>query len=309
MRTPRARGRLTPAPFAIPARCSTCAWLRGCVPVWWLVVWWLGFAVVAWVCCGGWWYVSGVVVARVVFDMSSCVCCGVVACFRWWLGGNCYHRRCFAACRRRVGGLWSQNPPRGCSKCRQPRWNAGDMGCLGCSGLRFGRGGWVGGGVVARLCAGGSFRWLCWLCSICLRVFVVVVWLVFVGGLGGIATIGAALRRVVGVSGVYGRKTPRVVAQSAGDLGGMRVTWGVWGVVDYGLGVVVRGEAFLWCGVSGMSGLSACCRDDRAHCRRLSRGAVVGLVGEWWPVCAQAGPLGGSVGGVPGLPLVGLTCA
>ena len=30
-----------------------------------------------------------------------------------WLGlcgGNCYHRRCVAACRRRVGGLWSQNP-------------------------------------------------------------------------------------------------------------------------------------------------------------------------------------------------------
>ena len=101
--------------------------------------------------------------------------------------------------------------------------------------------------------------------STCLRVFVVVVWLVFVGGLGGIATIVAALRRVVGVSGVYGRKTPRgclegpgprarggvygrktprVLAQSAVHLGGMRVTWGVWGVVDYGLGVVVWGEAF-----------------------------------------------------------------
>ena len=105
------------APFAIPARCSTCAWLRGCVPVWWL-----GFAVVACVCCGGWWYVSG------------------------------------------VG---------------------------------------VGVGVV---------------------------WVVFVGGLGGIATIGAALRRVAGVSGVYGRKTPRVVAQSAVHLGGIWVTWGVWGV-------------------------------------------------------------------------------
>ena len=88
------------------------------------------------------------------------------------------------------------------------------------------------------------FRWLCWSCSACLRVFVVVVWLVFVGGLGGIATIGAALRRVAGVSGVYGRKTPRVVAQSAVDLGGMRVTWGVWGVVDYVLGAAVRGEAF-----------------------------------------------------------------
>ena len=32
-------------------------------------------------------------------------------------------------------------------------------------------------------------------------------------------------------------------------------------------------------------------------------------MGEWWPVCAQAGPLGGGVDGVPGLPLVGLTCA
>ena len=41
-----------------------------------------------------------------------------------------------------------------------------------------------------------------------LRLFVGVVWLVFVGGVGGIATIGAALRRVAGVSGVYGRKTP-----------------------------------------------------------------------------------------------------
>ena len=81
-------------------------------------------------------------------------------------------------------------------------------------------------------------------CSACLCVFVVVVWLVFVGGLGGIATIGAALRRVVGVSGVYGCKTPRVLAQSAVHLGGMRVTWGFWGVVDDGLGALVRGEAF-----------------------------------------------------------------
>ena len=88
------------------------------------------------------------------------------------------------------------------------------------------------------------FRWLCWSCSACLRVFVVVVWLVFVGGLGGIATIGAALRRVAGVSWVYGRKTPRVLAQSAVDLGGMGVTWGFWGVVDDGLGALVRDEAF-----------------------------------------------------------------
>ena len=62
--------------------------------------------------------------------------------------------------------------------------------------------------------------------------------------LGGIATIGAALRRVVGVSGVYGRKIPRVVAQSAVHLGEIWVTWGVWGVVDDGFGALVRGEAF-----------------------------------------------------------------
>ena len=84
------------------------------------------------------------------------------------------------------------------------------MGCLGCSGLRFGRGGWVDGGVVA----GGMSLVSLWRgsSSTCLRLFVVVVWLVFVGGLGGIATIGAALRRVAGVSVVYGRKTPRAVA-------------------------------------------------------------------------------------------------
>ena len=42
-------------------------------------------------------------------------------------------------------GLWSQNPPSACSKCSRPRWNGGDMGCLGCSGRRFGRAGsWRG---------------------------------------------------------------------------------------------------------------------------------------------------------------------
>ena len=83
---------------------------------------------------------------------------------------------------------------------------------------------WVVFGMSSCVCRGGV-ACLCW-------------WL------GGIATIGAALRRVVGVSVVYGRKTPRVVAQSAVHLGGMGVTWGVWGVVDYGLGVVAWGEAF-----------------------------------------------------------------
>ena len=108
------------------------------------------------------------VAVLVVFDMSLCVCRGGVACFCWWLGGNCYHRRCVAACRRRVGGLWSQNPP--------SAWSEGP----------------------------------------------------------------ASRAR----GGVYGRKTPRVLAQSADHLGGMRVTWGVWGVVDDGLGVVAWGEAF-----------------------------------------------------------------
>ena len=170
-------------------------------------------------------------------SLSSCP--GGVACFRWRLGGIA---TIGAALRRVVGvsGVYGRKTPRVVA--------------------------WMGQRRVL-------FRWLCWSCSACLRVFVVVVWLVFVGGLGGIATIGAALRRVVGVSGVYGRKTPRVVAQSAVHLGDMRVTWGVWGVVDYGLG------------------------------------AVVVLMGEWWPVRAQAGPLGGGVDGLPGLPLVGLTCA
>ena len=74
----------------------------------------------------------------------------------------------------------------------------------------------------------------------------------------------------------------------------MRVTWGVWGVVDDGLGVVVRGEAFLWCGVSGTSGLSACCRDDRAHCRRFLRGGAGGrhilvCVGDVFLCCGRGG--------------------
>ena len=68
------------------------------------------------------------VAVLVVFGMSSCVCRGGVACVRWWLGGNCYHRRCLAACRRRVGGLWSQNPPRGCSEGPGPRARRGVYG-------------------------------------------------------------------------------------------------------------------------------------------------------------------------------------
>ena len=113
--------------------------------------------------------------AWVVFGMSSSVCRGGVACFRWWLGGIA---TIGAALRRVVGVSWVYGR-------KIPRVVAREGQCR----------------VL--------FRWLCWSCSACLRVFVVVVWLVFVGGLGGIATIGAALRRVAGVSWVYGRKTPR----------------------------------------------------------------------------------------------------
>ena len=136
--------------------------LRGCVPVWWL-----GFAVVACVCCGGWWYVSGVGVGVGV---------GVV----WvvFVGGLGGIATIGAALRRVAGvsGVYGRKTPRVVARKGQRR-------------------------VL--------FRWLCWSCSACLRVFVVVVWFVFVGGLGGITTIGAALRRVAGVSVVYGRKTPR----------------------------------------------------------------------------------------------------
>ena len=201
---------------------------------------WVDGGVVAWVCSGGWWYVSGVGVVWVVF-----------------VGGLGGITTIGAALRRVAGvsGVYGRKTPRVLAQ------SAVDLG-----EMRVTWGVWgvvdYGLGAVASPCgvAGsaravlGVFQWVRLLpmsevvwrgsCSACLRVFVVVVWLVFVGGLGGIATIGAALRRVAGVSGVYGRKIPRVVAQSAVDLGGMRVTWGVWGVVDYVLGAAVRGEAF-----------------------------------------------------------------
>ena len=67
------------------------------------------------------------------------------------------------------------------------------------------------------------------------------------GSVGGIATIGAALRRVVGVSGVYGRKTPRVVARLRGCVPvwwlGFAVVSG--GVVSGGMSLVS-----LWLGSS-----------------------------------------------------------
>ena len=105
------------------------------------------------------------------------------------------------------------------------------------------------------------FRWLCWSCSACLRVFVVVVWLVFVGGLGGIATIGAALRRVAGVSGVYGRKTPRVVARLRGCV---RVWWlgfavVAGGVVSGGMSLVSLWLVFVG-GLGGIATIGAALR-------------------------------------------------
>ena len=162
-----------PAPFAISARCPTCARLRGCAVaspcgglglLWWLVVWWL--VVCLW--CG---------VGRVRHPCPFVLVVWVV--FVGGLGGIAT----IGAALRRVAGV------SGVYGRKTPRVVA-----------------WMGQRRVL-------FRWLCWSCSACLCVFVVVVWFVFVGGLGGIATIGAALRRVAGVSGVYGRKTPRVVAR------------------------------------------------------------------------------------------------
>ena len=160
----------------------------------------------------------------VVFGMSSSVCRGGVACFRWWLGGIAT----IGAALRRVVGV------SGVYGCKTPRVLAQSAVHLGDMRVTWGFWGVVddGLGVVASPCgvAGsaravlGVFQWVrplpmsevVWWrgsCSACLRLFVGVVWLVFVGGLGGIATIGAALRRVVGVSGVYGRKTPRVLGR------------------------------------------------------------------------------------------------
>ena len=172
-----------PAHGCVPVR------LCGCVPVRWLlsrrpgcaasaggVAWWLGFAVVA----GG---MSLVSLWR--GSCSTCLRVFVVVVWLVFVGGLGGIATIGAALRRVVGvsGVYGRktprvvackgqrrvpvegsmvvNLPRGCSKCSPPRWNAGDMGCLGCSGLRFGRGGWGDGGVVARLCAGGPFRWQC----------------------------------------------------------------------------------------------------------------------------------------------------
>ena len=40
---------------------------------------------------------------------------------RWHRGGFCNHRRLLSACRRRVGGLWSQNPPLSTGQARAAR--------------------------------------------------------------------------------------------------------------------------------------------------------------------------------------------
>ena len=55
---------------------------------------------------------------RVSLPMWSCSrCVPIRKC-----GGNYYHRRLRAACRRRVGGLWSQNPPCLASELAVSRW-------------------------------------------------------------------------------------------------------------------------------------------------------------------------------------------
>ena len=127
----------------------------------------LRLRVVAWVCCGGWWcgawwYVSGVVVAWVVFVGGLGGIATIGAALRRVVGVSVvYGRKTPRVVARKgqrrvpVEGSMVAKPPSACSKCRRPRWYAGDMGCLGCSGRRFGRAGsWRGG-----FC--GAAGWAC----------------------------------------------------------------------------------------------------------------------------------------------------
>ena len=125
---------------------------------------------------------------------SLSICRGGVACFRWWLGGNCYHRRCFAACRRRVGGLWSQNPPCGCSEGPASRARGGVYGRKIPRVVA-----WKGQGRVL-------FRWLCWSCSARLRLFVVACLCWWLGGNCYHRRCVAACRRRVG--GLWSQNPP-----------------------------------------------------------------------------------------------------
>ena len=138
-----------------------CGLCRDSVPTFLRVLGWLGGALVLAWCwlglCGGNYYHRRCVAAcrrrvgglwsqnppwllgraRAACSLGGCVgrvrlvfvclswCCGLCSLVAW---GNCYHRRCFAACRRRVGGLWSQNPPRGCLEGPGPRARRGVYG-------------------------------------------------------------------------------------------------------------------------------------------------------------------------------------
>ena len=103
-------------------------------------------------------------------------------------------------------------------------WLAFASGCLGRFCVRLlgwlgGALGWLGG-ALGWLGAGFGVAVACVVIP-CLRSYacwaglgVLWCWLgAGLGSVGGITTIGAALRRVAGVSVVYGRKTPRVVAR------------------------------------------------------------------------------------------------
>lgn len=57
----------------------------------------------------------------------------------------------------------------------------------------------------------------------------------------------------------------------------MGVTWGVWGVVDYGLGALVRREVFLWCA----------CRVRRASVR--AAGMIEPTVGAFCGAAREGG--------------------
>ena len=87
--------------------------------------WLLGCAVAS--PCGG----LGLLWCLVVWCLVVCLWCRCgLGRLCWWLGGNCYHRRCFAACRRRVGGLWSRNPPWLLGRARAACSLGGCVGCV-----------------------------------------------------------------------------------------------------------------------------------------------------------------------------------
>ena len=167
------------APRLRPRRPFVCVGCVGCVGCWvCCVLGVLGLLRVAWVdsVCGFWtglvlaWCWLGGALGWLGAGFGVAVACVVIPCLRsyaCWAGlGSVGGIATIGAALRRVVGVsvvYGRKTPRlvgrkgqrrvpvegsmvlnlpcACSKCSPPRWNAGDMGCLGCSGLRFGRGG------------------------------------------------------------------------------------------------------------------------------------------------------------------------